>query len=283
MSLLDDQPLRDDDEAAGAGPSAPGRGLSTGWMVAGVTVAVAALGGGWWWASRPMPSDGASPSPMSAPAPIAAPAEREGPPSVVLPALGQMDPFVRQLLSGLSPQDDLARWLETDALTEHIALGIRLVAAGQSPARDFGALKPVRAFTTERRGARQQIALVSDQRYDAVVLAITALDPDGVARAYHMLAPRLQEAFTRQGGAGAVDDALRQAIDHLLEAPVPDGPYAVVLGEGRAWQFADPDLEALSGARKQLLRLGPVNARAIQAQLRAIRRAIAAAATAPLR
>jgi len=282
MSLLDDQPLRDTSDAAGAGSPAPGRGLSAGWIVTGVAVGAVALAGGWWWASRTPPAAVPAALPVAT-VPPAAPAVREEPPAPVLPPLAQMDAFVRQLLGGLSPQEDLARWLETDALTEHLAAGIRQVAAGQSPARDFAALRPVQAFSTERRGGRRRIALASDQRYDAVVLAITALDADGVARAYRILTPRLQEAFVRQGGQGAIDDALRQAIDHMLETPVPDGPYEVVGGEGNSWLFASAELEALSSAQKQLLRLGPVNARAVQGQLRAIRRAVAAAATASLR
>lgn len=281
MSLLDDQPLHETSDAAGAGVPTPGRGLSAGWIVAGVAIGAVALGGGWWWASRTPPATAPAPLPVTA-APVA-PAVLEEPPAQVLPPLAQMDAFVRQLLGGLSPQEDLARWLETDALTEHLAAGIRQVAAGQSPARDFAALRPAQPFSTERRGGRRRIALASDQRYDAVVLAITALDADGVARAYRILTPRLQDAFVRQGGQGAIDDALRQAIDHILETPVPDGPYEVVGGEGTSWLFASADLEALSSAQKQLLRLGPVNARAVQGQLRAIRRAVAAAATAPLR
>ena len=36
----------------------------------------------------------------------------------------------------------------------------------------------------------------------------------------------------------------------------------------RSYHFADPALEALSPAQKQLLRLGPGNARRVQAKLR---------------
>ena len=43
-----------------------------------------------------------------------------------------------------------------------------------------------------------------------------------------------------------------------------------------AYQYADPELESLSAAQKQLLRMGPDNMRRIQTTLRALRRELIA-------
>lgn len=64
------------------------------------------------------------------------------------------------------------------------------------------------------------------------------------------------------------------AIDHLLATPVPDRELAVVR-DGLWWEFADHRLAMLSGAQRQLLRLGPSNARRVQAKLRELRAALA--------
>ena len=56
-----------------------------------------------------------------------------------------------------------------------------------------------------------------------------------------------------------------------LETPIVEGDVAVVpLIQG--YGYADASLESLSGAQKQLLRMGPDNVRRVQQKLRAIAR-----------
>ena len=66
------------------------------------------------------------------------------------------------------------------------------------------------------------------------------------------------------------DQTLERAIVRLLETPVPDGPVRLVPSGAAGYMYANPSLEGLSAAQKQLLRTGPRNARVIQDALRAI-------------
>jgi hypothetical protein len=98
------------------------------------------------------------------------------------------------------------------------------------------------------------------------------MDPAGLARVYAILKPRLVEAYKELGHPeGDLDAALERAIVHLLQAPVVEDPVALrprVL----SFRYDREDLEALSAAQKQLLRMGPRNVRALQDQLRAVAR-----------
>ncbi len=55
----------------------------------------------------------------------------------------------------------------------------------------------------------------------------------------------------------------------LIGTPIPNDPIAVV-PKGIGYAFADSRLENLTAAQKQLLRMGPENARTIQRSLREI-------------
>ena len=86
---------------------------------------------------------------------------------------------------------------------------------------------------------------------------------------YATLKPRIQEAYGELGMPPAsFDRALERAIVALLRVPIVDGPVRVEPKGGVAYQFADPRLEGLTAAQRQLLRMGPRNTRTIQGALR---------------
>ncbi len=66
---------------------------------------------------------------------------------------------------------------------------------------------------------------------------------------------------------------LRQAIGHLAETPIPDAEPELK-EKGAVYAYTDPKLEELSRAKKQLLRMGPQNARALQAWLKKLDEAL---------
>jgi hypothetical protein len=98
------------------------------------------------------------------------------------------------------------------------------------------------------------------------------MDPAGLAHIYSILKPRLIEAYAELGHPqGDLDVAVERAIVHLLQVPAVEEPIALqprVL----SFRYERDDLESLSPAQKQLLRMGPRNVKAIQGQLRAVAR-----------
>lgn len=187
-----------------------------------------------------------------------------------LPAFDQMDGFLRELIRQLSSRPEALAWLATDGLMRNMAVCIENVAEGKSPTPHLRALAPTSTFraTTHRRGLT--IDARSFQRYDGVARAVGELDASGVARFYSMIKPRLDQAFQELGHApGDIDAGVERALLHLLDTPAV-APSAPLIQAVLSYRFKDDAIEKLSGAQKQLLRMGPRNAQTIQMQLRKI-------------
>ncbi len=236
-------------------------------MVAALVVAV--IGGGAWWLSRAPEAPPASNTSavLATEAPVAPPAA----PAVVLPPLGEMDPFLRQLLGALSSRPELVRWLATDGLLQQLAAAIDVASQGRSPARDLKVLKPTGTFATVARGRSRAIDPASYKRYDGLATTITSIDASAAARVYKTIQPRLNEAYGNLGRqGGSVDQALAETLRLLLDTPVLGDPVVVVEGKGARWAYDDPGLESLTASQKQLLRMGPANVEKILVWLRAL-------------
>jgi hypothetical protein len=187
-----------------------------------------------------------------------------------------MDPFLRTLLGTLSTRPELARWLATDGLIRQMAMIVDRVAQGATPARDLKVIAPDGTFGVAGRGRTRTVAADTYQRYNGIADTIASLDPAAVATAYRTIRPRLAEAYSALGRADTdVDVATRRALDVLIATPIPDGPVTLVEGKGATWAYADPALERLDPAQKQLLRLGPDNAARVITLLTAVRQQLA--------
>jgi Protein of unknown function (DUF3014) len=189
-----------------------------------------------------------------------------------LPPLVLTDPLVRELLGKLSSSPTLAAWLATDGLIRAFVVSVENVADGTSPARHVRALAPRAPFRTLSEGGVATVDPRSYARYDGIANAASSVDPAGLARVYSILKPRLMEAYTELGHPqGDMDSAVERAMVHLLQTPVVEEPI-VLRPRVLSFRYDREDLEALSPAQKQLLRMGPRNVKAIQDQLRAVAR-----------
>jgi hypothetical protein len=230
-------------------------------------------GGAWWMTRRTTAPVNDSPRAVTATdAPIV---DRPVEPPVKLPPLDEMDDFLRPLLSALTSRPELARWLATDDLIRQLAAAISQASVGNSPARDFRVLAPQEPLTTGGRPTQRTIDPESYRRYNGLVTAVTSADASAVAKIYRTIRPRLNEAYRSMGNPDRdVDNAVRNALDILLDTPIVKGPVRVVEGSGATWSYADPDLESLLPTQKQLVRMGPANTETLQVWLRALRNAL---------
>ncbi len=181
------------------------------------------------------------------------------------------DALVRGLVETLSDHPMLASWLATDGLLRRFAAAVEAVAGGYSPRESLRPLAPHRGFVVARSGDELVVAASSYRRYDLVADVVGSLDADRAVEVYLRLEPQIADAHRRI--AWYRDDVrtrLLAAIDHLLEVEPPSGEVAVQRGT-LTYAFADPALEALTDAQRQLLRMGPRNVRVIQDKLRELR------------
>jgi len=219
-------------------------------------------------------------------APAATPAAQAEPPKpdaqplggaaapVNLPPLNETDPVVRDLVRQLTSHPRVAAWLATNGLIRNFTVSVANVSEGVAPARQLGVLRPSTPFRVTERGGALYIDQASYQRYDTLAAAVASIDPAGAARLYTTLKPRLEDA-SRELGIASFDRTLERAIVSLLETPVPRGEVRVSPStRGIGYDFADPALENLTAAQKQLVRMGPRNAATVQQSLYAIGRAL---------
>lgn len=252
---LDDLPLSqsDDDVAAGV----PSRSAPRSRVGVWVALATILAGAGAWYAWMPRRSPAGATDAATAASNAPADASSATAPRVALPPLGEMDPFVRSLLTPLSSSPALLAWLATDDLVGAIATAIDRLAGGHSPARDLAVLRPTAGFAVVRRDAVVRVDPATYARHAPLVAAVTAVDPARLAEAFHTLAPRLSEAYVAHGHPeGGFDQAVDRAIAMVAATPVVPADAALVPGVG-GYAYADPTYESLPAAQKHLVRMGP--------------------------
>src|SRR5215475_7945480 len=214
-------------------------------------------------------------APVSAPAPAPAAKPTTGPlvqaENIPLPPLAETDALVRQLLVKLSSHPKVLAWLGTNGLLENFTVATLNISDGKSPAIQFWRpLAPQGRFTVTNSAKGAMLDPKSYRRYDAYAAAIGGLDAPGTARLYLTLKPRILEAYRNLGfPEGDFDPVLERAMHELITTPTI--PTEIPLREKViTYQFVDPNLESLSGAQKQLLRMGPENMRIVQNKLKDI-------------
>lgn len=270
--MIDDRELDKPPEPFGQGPSG-GPPLAP-IAIVGALIVLFIAAGAWWMSRREQPTIPGNQSNRVVTG-TDAPIDKRAEPPVVLPPLDQMDAFLRPLLASLSSRPELARWLATDDLIRQLASAIAQAGDGKSPARDFKMLAPQSPLTTSGRPAGRTIDPDSYRRYDGLVSAVTSIDAAAVARIYRTIRPRLNEAYQNMGHPNRdVDNAVRNAIDILLDTPTVEGPIRVVEGAGARWAYADRELEGLLPTQKQIVRMGPANAEKLMAWLQALKNAL---------
>jgi hypothetical protein len=237
------------------------------WVAAIIGVVVAALVGYFIYGRRPAPA----PASVSKPAetevavqPLGRDAER-----ITVPPLDESDALVRELVRKISSHPSVLAWLATNGLIRNFAVVVENVAGGVTPAKQLRVLRPAASFAVVTRNGQLFIDPKSFQRYDAIADAVASIDPPGASRLYATLKPRIGEAYAQLGQpANSLDAAIERAIVVLLQTPVVDGPVRVESKGGTGYRYADPNLEELTAAQRQLLRTGPRNVRKIQSALR---------------
>lgn len=243
----------------------PSRGI---WIAAGTTLVAAAIAVYFLYVRRPAPAPAAQPAKTAEATeqpvrPLGADADR-----IQLPPLAETDPIVRDLVRKISSQPTVLAWLATNGLIRNFVVVVANVVEGPTPARHLHAVTPKGSFQVIQRNGQLFVDPRSYQRYDGIAAAAASLDPAGAARLYTTLKPRIEEAYAELGVQPAsFDQALERAIVLLLQTPTDGGPVTEET-KGIGYRYANPRLEDLTGAQKQLLRTGPRNVELIQSALR---------------
>jgi hypothetical protein len=277
------------------------------WLPGIVIVAILAAAFGWWrWSlqreaapeaapvattSEPQPAPADAP-PVPAPAPLATGPQNPIPelaePDKTLPALNDADADSRvtDALNELVGRKAVASFLQTDGFVRRVVATVDNLPREHATSRVWPVLPTPRRFEVQGSGEVKTISPDNGSRYTPFVLFVESIDTARAAALYARLYPLFQQAYEELGYPGRYfNDRLVAVIDHLLKTPEPTGPVQVKLTEAKGqapmenpwlrYEFADPELDALSAGQKLLIRMGPVNERRLKAKLAGLRQQIA--------
>lgn len=192
----------------------------------------------------------------------------KGVPFISLPALKESDEWFRKRVKDFSTYPKFAEWLKINDLIRRITASVDNIADGISPRPHLKFLAPGKAFTVVKKREKLYLNPQSYRRYDLVADAFASLDANGAVRIFRELKPLFQEAYRELGYPNQdFQKTLIRAIKELLGTPIVEGDI-VVEQAVMTYQMVDEDLEDLSDAQKNLLRMGPRNVRKIQNKLR---------------
>ena len=242
--------------------------------IAGAVLLVVAVAATGYLLFRNRPVAAPASAPAATPAPAATDVSKglgaDGP-AIDLPPLDESDDVVRGLVKELSSNPSVAAWLMTDNLIRNFTVVVSNIAAGEPAARQVTVLRPKGAFQVEERGEDLFINSRGHSRYLPLATAATSVNPEGAAKLYTALKPRIDEAYAELGQSGTTfDQTLERALVLLLKTPVPEGRVPIQPNGAVGYRFADPALEKLTPTQKLLIRFGPDNQRAVQTSLRNI-------------
>lgn len=224
---------------------------------------------------QPSPAEPSAPEAAGEP-PIRHPIERAQPgpaPPVpqALPPLKESDGALRESLASLFGTKSLADLFYLTDIVRRIVATVDNLPRKRVASRLLPVKPPAGQFLAVQQGDQLTISAQNRQRYAPYVRLAEKVDARKVVAAYVHFYPLFQQAYEDLGYPGKYfNDRLIEVIDHLFATPQLQEPIALVQPHV-LYQFADPELEALSAGQKILLRMGRDNALVVKAKLREIR------------
>jgi len=205
------------------------------------------------------------------------PIESAQPPAdetINLPPLSDSDDVMHQMLIRFFGKKQVEEFFSLNQIVRRFVVTVDNLPRKKVPMQ-YRMFKPV-AGKLHTTGTEDGLSLSPEnyRRYKPYVLLADAVDIDKLVATYVHFYPLFQEEYQKLGYPnGYFNDRLVEAIDDLLMTP--DAPAQIKLIRPNVlFQFADPDLEALSAGQKILIRMGPENAARIKARLRDLRREV---------
>ena len=200
--------------------------------------------------------------------PVPEPSAESDEPEVVLPSLNDSDGFVRERLQALRDSAVLLGLIADDQLIRKFVVFVENISRHEFPQTDL----PYRPLGVEMpvRELDQNLFRMEEDaytRFDGFIDTMTAVDTEQAYALYRLLRPLFQQAYAEIGYRGRdFDDALRQAINNVLQATDVEGPFQLVK-PSVMYLFADSELENADAVHKQLIRIGPRNSTRLMAKL----------------
>ena len=181
------------------------------------------------------------------------------------------DSAMRDALASLFKGNKLPEFVQPMNLIRNIVATIDNLPRSKAAPRLWPVQPMSGTMPTTNAGDDLVIAADNSARYAPVVALVEAVDTKQLVAIYVRFYSLFQQAYRELGYPdGYFNDRLVAVIDHLIATPDVKAPIALVQPKV-LYQYADPELEALSAGQKAMIRIGPDNAAVLKAKLREIR------------
>ena len=202
-----------------------------------------------------------TPEPQPSPPPPPAPVEEP------LPRLEESDDAVRDALGDIPLGTAGQQYLMPGNIIERSASLIYLMAQGDVPYKLLPVSRPKAAFPISDDGTQVVTDPAGFERYAALTQWLESLELEPLLSSLEWFIPLFREAWSYYGeDRAAFDMAVVMTLDLVIATPEVDLSEARLIRKEAVWIFEDPAIEGLAPMQKQVLRMGPENAKILKAK-----------------
>ena len=222
-------------------------------------------------ATAPPPEPPPSPIMTAIEEPAPEPSEPPPPPPEPvedpLPRLEESDDAVRDAVGDIPLGTAGQQYLIPGNIIERSASLIYLMAQGEVPYKLLPVSRPKAAFPIRDDGTQVVTDPAGFERYDALTQWLQSLDLESLLSSLEWFIPLFREAWSYYGeDPAAFDMAVVMTLDLVIATPEIDLSEARLIRKEAVWIFEDPAIEGLAPIQKQVLRMGPENAKILKAK-----------------
>jgi len=184
-----------------------------------------------------------------------------------LPRLEESDDAVRDAVGDIPLGTAGQQYLIPGNIIERSASLIYLMAQGDVPYKLLPVPRPKAAFPIMDDGTQVVTDPAGFERYDALTQWLQSLDLESLLSSLEWFIPLFREAWSYYGeDPAAFDMAVVMTLDLVIATPEIDLSEARLTRKEAVWIFEDPAIEGLAPIQKQVLRMGPENAKILKAK-----------------
>lgn len=173
----------------------------------------------------------------------------------------------KEKLSEISAHSIIQGWISNAEMLRKTVAITDNIAQHKLPKKDLSMFTPKQKFPVLAEGKQFLLDTAGYERYNSIAEGIASLDAKLSVQVFQAFEAVLQTLYEELGYTNKTfRSTLLTAIENILKAPIIHEPIYLVQPKVY-YQYADPELEALSTIDKQMLRMGPVNTLLIQEKL----------------
>lgn len=163
-----------------------------------------------------------------------------------------------------------ALWRPNDLLQRWVTFTFGL-SKGQVMRQVVSLPSPKVSFPVRRVGTRYFLDESGFERYNTYIKTLQSISPATWAENFHYFRPLLEKIFGQMGyDESDFDNTVTKALHEIITANIPTGAMELK-APSAMYIFVDESLENMTPLQKQMVRMGPNNAKVLQDYAKVVR------------